>query len=152
MPPCISPTAEESAAQVSEIPDLISVSLKNFFGGGPRCIGSTLPMQRGELGGRHLPVTAVRPDLVVVLPLGGDRGPGLRQHLESMVVQAFVPELAVEALDVAVLNWPAWLNQDVANAMGLCAAHKRPAGKFRPVIGTDHIRIAPKQRCRTHNN
>jgi hypothetical protein len=106
MPPCIFATAEGSTAQVSEIPDLISVSLKNFFGGGTRCIGSILPMQRGELGGRHLPVTAVRPDRVVVLPPGGNRGPGLRQRLESMVVQAFVPELAVEALDVAVLHWP----------------------------------------------
>jgi hypothetical protein len=81
------------------------------------------------------------------LPPGGDRGPGLRQRLEPMAVQAFVPELAVEALDLAVLHWPAWLNQDVANAMGLCPALKRPAGKFRPVVGTDHIWLAPKQRC-----
>jgi hypothetical protein len=121
------------------------------LGGGPRCIGSILPMQRNKLGGRYPLATAVRPDLVVVLPPGGDRGPGLRQRLEPMAVQAFVPELAVEALDVAVLHWPAWLNQDVANAIGLCPALKRPAGKFRPVVGADHNRLAPKQRCSKEN-
>ena len=87
------------------------------------------------------------PDLISV-SLGRDRGPGLRQRREPMVVQAFVPELAVEALDVAVLHWPAWLNQDATNRMGLCAAHKRPAGKFRPVVGTAHIRIARNNAAR----
>jgi len=57
-----------------------------------------LPMQRGKLGGRHSAATAVRPDLVVVVPLGSDGGSDLRQCLEPMLVQAFVPELAVEAL------------------------------------------------------
>ncbi len=84
--------------------------LKDSFGRGLRCIGSMLPMQRGELGGRHSAATAVRPDLVVVLPSGSDGGPGLRQRLEPMLVQAFLPELAVKALDVAVLHWPTRLN------------------------------------------
>ena len=84
--------------------------LKDSFGGGLRCIGSMLPMQRGELGGRHSAATAVRPDLVVVLPPGSDGGPCLRQRLEPMLVQAFVPELAVEALDVAILHRPARLD------------------------------------------
>ena len=43
-------------------------------------------------------------DLVVVLPPDGDGPLSLRHGLEPiMVVKAFVPELAVEALDVAVL-------------------------------------------------
>ena len=78
--------------------------LKDYFGGGLRCIGGMLPMQRGELGGRHSAATAVRPDLVVVLPPCGDGGPGLRQRLEPMFIQAFIPELAVEASENGPLD------------------------------------------------
>ena len=69
-----------------------------------------LPMQRGEFGGRHSAATAVRPDLVEVLPPGSKGGLGLRQRFEPMLVQAFVLELAVKALYVAVLHRPARLN------------------------------------------
>ena len=118
--------------------------LKDYFGGGLRCIGSMLPMQRGELGRRHSAATAVRPDLVVVLPPRGDGGPGLRQRLEPMFIQAFIPELAVEALDVTVLHRPAWLNRDVANPVGLRPSHEGAAGKFRSVVGTYRARITTK--------
>jgi hypothetical protein len=37
----------------------------------------------------------------------GDCRPRLVQRLEPLLVQALVPELSVEALDVAVLHWPA---------------------------------------------
>ena len=61
-------------------------------------------MQRGELGRRHSADRAVRPDFVVVAPPAGDVLPCLVQRLEPVLVQAFVAELAVEALDVAVLR------------------------------------------------
>jgi hypothetical protein len=76
-----------------------------------------LPMQSGELGRWHAAATAVRPDLVVVLPPGSDDSSGLGQSLEPMLVQALIAELAVEALDVAVLHRPARFDQDVANPM-----------------------------------
>ena len=85
------------------------------------------------------------PDLVVVLPPDRDGMPGLWQRLKPMLVQAFVPELAVEALDVAVLHRPARLYQDVANPMGLCPCHEGTAGEFRPIVSTHRIRIAAKQ-------
>ena len=43
-------------------------------------------MQSGELGGRHPSATAVRANLVVVLPPDGDRCSGLRQCFEPVVV------------------------------------------------------------------
>jgi hypothetical protein len=110
------------------------------------CIGRVLPMQSGELGGRHPSATAVRANLVVVLPPSGDCCPGLGKGLEPMVVQAFVPELVVKALDLAVLHWPARFDQDVANVMGLCPAHERSAGEFGSVVGAHHIWVAAKQR------
>ena len=63
-----------------------------------------------------------------------------------MVIQAFVHELAVKALDVAVLHWSARFDQDVANAMGLCPAHERSASDFGPVVGAHQVRVAAKQR------
>ena len=84
-------------------------------------------MQSGELGGRHPSATAVRANLVVVLPPAAIVARVLGQGLEPMVIQAFVPELAVKALDVAVLHWSARFDQDMANAMGLCPAHERSA-------------------------
>src|SRR5665811_1980997 len=99
-----------------------------------------LPMQCGKLGGRHSAATAVRPDFVVVLPPGGDGGSGLRQCLEPMLVQAFVPELAVKALDVTVLHRPARLDQDVANPMGLRPSHESAAGEFGSVVGSHRAR------------
>ena len=62
-----------------------------------------LAMQLGELRWWHAPTAAVRPDLVVVLAPSLDGCLGLMQVLEPLLVQALVPELAVEALDVAVL-------------------------------------------------
>ena len=41
------------------------------------------------------------------------------QYPEPALVQVFVAELAVEALDVSVLHGPAKLDPDVANAMRL---------------------------------
>jgi hypothetical protein len=60
-------------------------------------------------------------DLVVVLAPGGDGLPGLHQCLEPLLVEALVPELSIEALDVAVLHGSPRLDQDVADAAWVCA-------------------------------
>ena len=70
------------------------------------CIASALAMQFGELGRWDAPQTAVGPYLVVVdAPLADDH-PSLRERLEPVLVQALVAELAVEALQCAILPGP----------------------------------------------
>ena len=110
------------------------------------CIASALAMQLGELGRRDAPQAAVGPHLVVVdAPLTDDI-PGLRERLEPVLVQALVAELAVEALDVAVLHRPARFDQDVADAMLVRPSHEGPAGELRAVVGANGQRVAPKAR------
>ena len=41
-----------------------------------------------------------------------------------MLIQAFVAEFAIEALNVAILHRPARFNQNVADTMTLCPAMK----------------------------
>jgi len=61
-------------------------------------------MPRCELGWWGAITAAVRSHLVVILPPDCKRVAGLVQSLEPVFVQALVPELAVETLDVAVLH------------------------------------------------
>ena len=95
-----------------------------------------------EPGRRYPAHAAVGPDLVVVLPPGGRCAPGLMQGLEPLLVQALVPELAVEALDVAVLHGPARLDQDVAYTMAVGPGRKGPTGELRAVVGAHGQRVA----------
>jgi hypothetical protein len=53
----------------------------------------------------------VRPLAVLVLPPSFDHPRGLGERAEPVLVQAFVPESADEALDERVLDWPAGLNE-----------------------------------------
>ena len=99
-------------------------------------------MQLSELRRRHSLATAGRPDLVVVLAPERDGRSGLLQRLEPLFVQALVPELAVEALDVAVLHGPSRLDQDVTDAMGLRPAHEGATGELRAVVGAHSQRVA----------
>jgi len=48
---------------------------------------------------------------IVVLPPSLDDRSGMGQRMEPVLVQAFIPELTVEALDIGVLCGFAWLNQ-----------------------------------------
>lgn len=57
---------------------------------------------RRTWSGWDTPDAAVGPDLVVVQPPDRRRTLGLAQGLKPLLVQALVPELAVETLDVAV--------------------------------------------------
>ena len=91
-------------------------------------------MDRGELGGWHPPAAAVRADLVVVLPSLGDRCSGQRQRFEPVVIQAFVSELAVEALDAAVLHRSARLDQEVSNSVELRLSHEPLLANSGPLL------------------
>ena len=73
---------------------------------------------------------AVRPDFVVVCAPLSDVFSGLWQGLKPLLVQALVTKLAIEALDVAVLHGPSWLNQDVAHAMRRCPSHESATGEL----------------------
>ena len=74
-------------------------------------------MLLGELGRWNSPAAAVRPDLVVVLPPHGNDRSGLLKRLEPLLIDALVPELAVEALDAAILHATPLLNQDMPDCV-----------------------------------
>ena len=48
-----------------------------------------------------------------------------------------VAERAVEALDVAVLHWTAWLDQQVDDLVLLRPGQKGSRSELRPVVGTN---------------
>ena len=89
---------------------------------------------------------AVGAHLVEILAPGCNDSSGLRQRLEPVLVQAFVAELAVEALDVAVLHRPPGLNQDVPDAVTLSPGHEGPAGELRAVVRAHGTRVAAEPR------
>ncbi len=103
-------------------------------------------MLLGEAGRWHPIATAVWPDFVVVLPPGSDGSPGLLQRLEPLLVQALVPELAVEALDVAVRHRATRLDQDVPDAVRVGPAHERATGELRTVVGPHGCRVASEEK------
>src|SRR3954471_1645206 len=103
-------------------------------------------MLLGEAGWRDASKAAVRSDLVEVLSPRGFGSPSLGQRLEPVLVQALVAELAVEALDVAVLHRPAGLDQDVPNAVPLRPRHEGAAGELRTVVGAHGRRVAAEPR------
>jgi hypothetical protein len=106
-----------------------------------------LAMLLGEASGWYSANAAVWPDLVVVAPPGGDLGSRLVQALEPVLVQTLVAELAVEALDVAVLHGSPWLDQDVFDAVPRCPGDEGSAGELRAVVCPDDCRVAPES-CR----
>src|SRR5690606_2424121 len=94
-------------------------------------------MVGSEPGRRDTTATAVRSDLVVVAPPLADDLAGLGKRSEPVLVEALVAELAVEALDVAVLHRAAGLDQQVFDPMVLRPGDEDPAGELRAVVGPD---------------
>ena len=88
----------------------------------------------------------MRSGLVVIESPRGYRLTGLLQRLKPVFVQTFIPEPAIEALDVCVLSRTAWLNQDVLDAVLLCPNHECSARELRPVVSSDRLGVAPKRR------
>lgn len=101
-------------------------------------------MLGGELSRRYPSNRSVRSHLVVVLTPDGDDLASLGQGFEPVLVEAFVPELAVEALDVGVLGGFARLNQDVLNASCLHPCHEGSACELRAVVRSDGLWVAPE--------
>ena len=101
-------------------------------------------MLGGKLSRRYPSDRSVWSHLVVVLAPDGDDLAGLRQGFEPVLVEAFIPELAVEAFNVGVLGWLARLNQDVLDASCLHPCHEGPACELRSVVGPDGLWIAPE--------
>lgn len=91
-------------------------------------------MLLGESGWRHAIAAAVWPDLVVVMAPRSNRGSGLLLGLNPLLVQALIPDLAVEAFDIAVLHWSPWLNQIVPDAVRVGRGHEDPAVELRAVV------------------
>ena len=71
--------------------------------------------------------------------------PCLKQRLKSPLVQVFVPKLAVEALDEAVLHRAARFDQDVANPMGLRPSDEIAVRLIGFVVGLHGARMPAKQ-------
>ncbi|KIT98651.1 hypothetical protein QU38_02935, partial [Staphylococcus aureus] len=96
----------------------------------------------GDLGGGLPAQFRVRPDVVVIVLPGGEHEPGMGQRREQRLVEAFVPQAPVEALDEAVLHRLA--RRDV---MPLDLTFLRPAqdgrrGQFGSVIADHRVRLA----------
>jgi hypothetical protein len=64
--------------------------------------------------------------------------------LKPLLIQAFVSELSIETLDVAVLHGSARLNQNVANAMQSGPSQEGAACEFRTVICANCNWVASK--------
>jgi len=95
-----------------------------------------------ELCGRDATAAAVRPDLVVIPAPSIDHVAGLGKRREPVLIEALIAELAVEALDVAVLHGAARLDQQVRDAVLLRPGDEGPAGELWPIVGTQGARIA----------
>jgi hypothetical protein len=85
-------------------------------------IASALAMLGGELRGWDTTDAAVRPDLVVVASPSSNLLTRLRERFEPLLVQTFVAELAVEALDVGVLRRLACVVEQVPHAATVALA------------------------------
>ena len=84
-------------------------------------------------------------DLVVVGSPCGDDLAGLLQGFKPVLVEAFISERAVEALDVGILSRTTGLDQDVFDAVFLCPRHGGPTSELRSVVGSDRPGVAPKR-------
>ena len=76
-------------------------------------------------------------DFVVVAPPFLDDGPGVRDAVEPVLVEAFVAQLAVEALHVAVLLRLARLDEGVLHAVHVAPAIQGQTRELGPVVGVD---------------
>ena len=76
----------------------------------------------------------VRPDGIVVQPPGFDQLFGFFQIAEPVLVQAFVPQPAVEALDVRVLDRLAGLNEVQLHSLAVGPGIQGGTGELRAVI------------------
>jgi hypothetical protein len=109
-------------------------------GGGPlSLLRRTAPLAACVFDRGQSIQTAVRTELVVILPPGFDQLPGFGEPEEKMFIEALVAKFAVEALDESVLHRLAGLDVAPGDPLGGPAQH-RIAGQFGAVIADDGVR------------
>src|ERR1039458_10143212 len=96
----------------------------------------------------------MRPDLVVIGSVILQDAPQLRFVEHDQVIEAFAPNRADEALDVAVLPWRAWRGRMIANphcpnaagigwAEGAITVAQQMPRRFVPRKGISHLTSDP---------
>jgi hypothetical protein len=90
-----------------------------------------------ELRRRAAREAAVRPDGVVVAPPALDQLAGVREAEEPLLVEALVPQPAVEALHVRVLHRLAGADELEADAAALRPGQEGAARELRAVVAHD---------------
>ena len=78
----------------------------------------------GKLVRRPVAQTAVGPFAIVLISPRCDLRSGVDQIAKPVRIQTFIPQPTVEALHVAVLHRPPWLNVDQLNLPLLAPAQK----------------------------
>src|SRR5574343_333717 len=84
------------------------------------------------------------PMLVVVAAPSGNQDTSLGQARKPMVVQTLIPKAAVEALDERILCRFSRLDQLELHTVLVSPLVQCLAGKFRPLVSPDRLRIAPE--------
>lgn len=103
-------------------------------------------MLGGALGRRAVAETAVGALLVVIPTPFGDQLPSVVQAGEPVIVEAFIPEAAVEAFDEGVLGGLAGLNQFELDAVPIGPLVQCPPRELWPLVGSDSSGIAAEGR------
>ena len=86
----------------------------------------------------------MRSHLVVIAPPGGNHGSCVFEVAEVVIIEALIAKLAIETLDVGVLRRFASSDQLEIDAAAIGPTIQRPAGEFRPLVGTNRPRSAAK--------
>src|SRR5438034_9902729 len=89
------------------------------------------------------PECTVGPSLVVVDPPFFNDLPGVNKSQEPVLVEALVPQAAVEALDEGVLDGLAGLDEAQTHAAFIGPLIERPASKLGAVVQRDLSRSCP---------
>jgi hypothetical protein len=97
-------------------------------------------VESGEFLRSEIAERAVRPDLVVVLTPCFDLAARVVERNEEVLIEAFVAQPSVEALDESVLNRFARFDELDPHPALVGPLVERPPGELRAVVGLDHGR------------
>ena len=91
----------------------------------------------------HVPDGAVRPFLIIFPSPGFNHELRFLYRQQLVLIQTFIPKLAIEALNKRILHRLPWLNEVPLHLMlGRPGIHGRPS-EFRPVIQNQGLRQRP---------